>query len=71
MMTNKQIVQTLAFAKQLSIRDLSDDSAFITLMRICRDYIDVYEYPLVTGEERDKWLAERLKKYRIRYVEKI
>jgi hypothetical protein len=40
-------------------------------MRICRDYVNGYEYPLVVGEARDKWLAERLKKYRIRYLDEI
>jgi hypothetical protein len=71
MMTYKQQLQILKFADTLNTRDLSEDSAFVTLMRICRDYVDLYQYPLVKGDDRDKWLAERLQKFRIRYYDKI
>lgn len=44
-----------------------DEIAFITLMRICRDYAtSIAEEP-----QRDKLLIDRLKKYRIRFYEKI
>lgn len=44
-----------------------DEIAFITLMRICRDYAtSIAEEP-----QRDKFLLDRLKKYRIRFYEKI
>jgi hypothetical protein len=52
-------------------RDANDESGFVVLMRICRDYVDDYKMPLLNGENRDKWLAERLTKYRIKYLEKI
>ncbi len=44
-----------------------DEIAFITLMRICRDYAtSIAEEP-----QRDRILFDRLKKFRIRFYEKI
>ena len=34
---------------------------FITLMRICRDYVDPSRYPVVP--DREKWMIERLNKF--------
>jgi hypothetical protein len=71
MITRKQERQILDFANTLGTRDLSENSAFVTLMRICRDYVNDYNYPLLKNEDRDRWLAERLQKFRIRYYDKI
>jgi hypothetical protein len=49
----------------------NDEIAFIVLMRICRDYANPYAYPLMTGEVRDKWLIEKLQRFRIKYFEKV
>ena len=71
-LTTKQTLQLLKIAENtqnLSI-PTDSDSAFISLMRICRDYVDNV-LPLVRDEQRDKMLLERLKKYRIKYIEKI
>lgn len=70
-LTTKQRLQVLevADALQKTIIPNCGDVAFITLMRICRDYVDQSRYPAV--KDRESWLIERLNKYRIRFFEKI
>jgi hypothetical protein len=41
------------------------------LIRICYEYANTCNYPLIEGEKRDRWLIERLKKYRVKYLEDI
>jgi hypothetical protein len=67
----KQEFQLIRAAREAQAVPVGDDTVgFVTLMRICRDYVSDC-YPLVKGEERDKWLIERLNKYRIRFFDKI
>ncbi|HJB85563.1 MAG TPA: hypothetical protein IAA13_08715 [Candidatus Alistipes merdigallinarum] len=69
-LTTKQKLQLLEIADNIQKRAFykpGDEIAFITLMRICRDYAtSIAEEP-----QRDKFLLDRLKKYRIRFYEKI
>ena len=48
-----------------------DEAAFIVLMRICRDYLNSAEFPFIKGDDRDEWLIEKLKRYRIKFFEKV
>lgn len=68
-LTAKQIGQLLEIAKNTQQGMGIDEIAFITLMRICRDYVDPSRYPFVP--DREKWMIERLNKFRIRFFEKI
>ena len=69
-LTTKQKLQLLEIADNIQKRAFykpGDEIAFITLMRICRDYAtSIAEEP-----QRDKFLLDRLKKYRIHFYEKI
>ena len=69
-LTTKQKLQLLEIADNIQKRAFykpGDEIAFITLMRICRYYAtSIAEEP-----QRDKFLLDRLKKYRIRLYEKI
>ena len=69
-LTTKQKLQLLEIAdnmKKSIFYKPGDEIAFITLMRICRDYAtSIAEEP-----QRDRLLLDRLKKYRIRFYEKI
>lgn len=69
-LTTKQKLQLLEIADNMPksiFYKPGDEIAFITLMRICRDYAtSIAEEP-----QRDKLLIDRLKKYRIRFYEKI
>ena len=67
-LTGKQIGQLLAIAQDTQKTGL-DEVAFITLMRICRDYVDPSRYTAVI--DREKWFIDRLNKFRIRFFEKI
>lgn len=70
-LTYKQRQQLIKIANNTQEIHNNDEAAmFVTLMRICRDYVSPL-FPLLTDEARDKWLIERLKKYRIKYYEKI
>jgi len=70
-LTTKQTLQLLRIAEnaQRGIGLDLDEVAFVSLMRICRDYVDHRRYPGVI--DRDKWFADRLKKFRIRFFDKI
>ena len=72
-MTSKHIEQFWDMVEIFDhARSTSDEAAFITLVRICRDYADKHAYPAITsGEMRDNWFLERLKKFRIRFYEDI
>ena len=69
-LTTKQKLQLLEIADNMQksiFYKPGDEIAFITLMRICRDYAtSIAEEP-----QRDKLLIDSLKKYRIRFYEKI
>ena len=70
-LSSKQTLQLLAIAQDAQ-RDTAldlDEVAFVTLMRICRDYVDPKRYPAVI--DREKWFLDRLNKFRIRFFEKI
>ena len=70
-LSSKQTFQLLAIAQDAQ-RDTAldlDEVAFVTLMRICRDYVDHKRYPAVIA--REKWFLARLNKFRIRFFEKI
>lgn len=70
-LTAKQAAQLYKIATDTQRSTGLDELAFITLMRICRDYVTPGYYPAIPDEERDKWLEGRLKKFRIRFFEKI
>ena len=74
MLSSKQKSQLHSIAKNTELminQPISDDVAFVVLMRICRDYVNPYTHPFLTNECRDKWLIERLQKYQIRFFQKI
>ena len=55
-LSSKQTLQLLAIAQDAQ-RDTAldlDEVAFVTLMRICRDYVDIKRYPLIKDEKREK-----------------
>lgn len=68
-LTTKQTLQLLQMAENTQKTIALDELAFITLMRICRDYVDPSRYPAVC--DREEWFMDRLNKYRIRFFEKI
>lgn len=68
-LTVKQTLQLYNIARNTQQGMGLDELAFITLMRICRDYVDPSRYPVVP--DREKWMIERLNKFRIRFFEKI
>ncbi len=70
-LTDKQILQLLTIAKNTQRGVGLDELAFVSLMRICRDYVDRGCYPAIRGEQRDRWFMDRLNKYRIRFFEKM
>lgn len=69
-LTTKQKLQLLEIADNMQksiFYKPGNEIAFITLMRICRDYAtSIAEEP-----QRDRILFDRLKKFRIRFYEKI
>ena len=69
-LTTKQKLQLLEIADNMQksiFYKPGDEIAFITLMRICRDYAtSIAEEP-----QRDKLLIDRLNKNRIRFYEQI
>ena len=70
-LSDKHEAQVLAYARNFEAKNTGSEAAFVTLMRICRDYVNPYSYPCITGEARDKWLCERLQNYRVRYFTTI
>lgn len=68
-LTAKQTLQLYNIARNTQQGMGLDELAFITLMRICRDYVDPSRYPVVP--DREKWMIERLNKFRIRFFERI
>ena len=68
-LTTKQTLQLLQMAENTQKAIALNELAFITLMRICRDYVDPGRYPAVC--DREKWFMDRLNKYRTRFFEKI
>lgn len=71
-LTDKQRYQLLKIADNVQMgtgSPVGDQIAFVTLMRICRDYADKTAGPCVVN--REDWLIERLKKFRTRFYEKI
>ena len=70
-LTTKQRLQLFRITEDVQRSVCLDELAIITLMRICRDYVDRGRYPTIAGEPRKKWLIERLDKFRIRFFEKI
>lgn len=70
-LTEKQVGQLYKIAANTQQGIGLDEVAFVTLMRICRDYVNPNLYTSIPDEERDKWFADRLKKFRIRFFEKI
>ena len=69
-LTTKQKLQLLEIADNMQksiFYKPGDEIAFITLMRICRDY----DTSIAEEPQRDKLLIDRLKKFRIRFYEKI
>ena len=70
-LTDKQFLQLLTIAKNTQRGVGLDELAFVSLMRICRDYVDRVHCPALTGERRDRWFMDRLNKYRIRFFEKM
>lgn len=70
-LTAKQAAQLYRIAADTQQGTGLDELAFVTLMRICRDYVNPNLYTAIPDEERDKWFEERLKKFRIRFFEKI
>ena len=73
-LTPKQIVQLINIAGNIQNQTSTpvfDEVAFVTLMRICRDYVTPGLYPAIPDDERDKWFMDRLNKFRVRFFEKI
>ncbi|WP_302385701.1 hypothetical protein [uncultured Alistipes sp.] len=70
-LTAKQAAQLYRIAADTQQGTGLDELAFVTLMRICRDYVNPNLYTAIPDEDRDKWFADRLKKFRIRFFEKI
>lgn len=70
-LTTKQVLQLLRIAQNVQRGTGLDEVAFVTLMRICRDYVTPGLYPAIPGDERDKWFMDRLNKFRVRFFEKI
>ena len=44
---------------------------YIDLIRITSEYVTPGCYPFLIGEHREKWLRDRLEKFRIKYLEVI
>lgn len=70
-LTIKQTGQLFRIAADTQQCTGLDELAFVTLMRICRDYVHPNLYTAIPDEDRDKWLMRRLKKFRIRFFDKI
>ena len=70
-LTTKQRLQVLKVADSLqkTTRPINEDVAFITLMRICRDYVDTSRFGGIV--DRERWFLDRLNKFRIRFYEDI
>jgi hypothetical protein len=73
MLTYKQRQQLIDIADNTNRMAIpnNDEVAFVTLMRICRDYATPGVRPMMDGESRERWLIERLNKYKIRFFDKI
>lgn len=70
-LTNKQRYQLLKIADNVQMgtgSPVGDEIAFVTLMRICRDYVTRQSCLRGADEER---LYKRLEAFRIRFYEKI
>ena len=71
-LTTKQTLQLLRIAQNVQRGTGLDEVAFVTLMRICRDYVTPGLYPAIPDDERDNglWIASTnsvsgsLRKYR-------
>ena len=44
---------------------------YLDLIRITSEYVNPMIYPLITGEQRKKWLNDRLEKFKLKYLETI
>lgn len=69
-LTSKHYHQLFTIADNIEkdVRNISAESALVSLMRICRDYADKTYFPHV---DRERTLIERLTKWRIRYYDQI
>ncbi|MCD7971371.1 MAG: hypothetical protein LUG18_01715 [Candidatus Azobacteroides sp.] len=71
-MTSKQCQQLTNLVEKYQPFHAPDNQlAFVVLMRICRDYCDPSIYPMMDEEQREQYFLERLKKYKIKFFEKI
>lgn len=71
-LTNKQRYQLLKIADNVQMgtgSPVGDEIAFVTLMRICRDYVT--RQSCLRGADEKEWLYKRLEAFRIRFYEKI
>lgn len=72
----KQLYQLVSMACNLEseigwTRAGSSTTAFVSLMRICRDYVEMRKRPLAKKEDMAKVLLERLDKFYTRYFEEL
>ena len=72
-MTGKQVDQFFREAESLErlCRGNELESPFVVLMRICRDYVAKDGIQMMTDEGRVRYLAGRLDRFRIKYLEKV
>ena len=70
-LTAKQAAQLYRIAADTQQGTGLDELAFVTLMRICRDYVNPNLYTAIPDEDRDKWFAEPVEKISDSVFEKI
>lgn len=44
---------------------------YMDLIRIVTEYVTPGIFPFITGDNRTKWLQQRLEKFRIKYLDEI
>ena len=75
-LSTKQVIQLLTIANNLE-KEIgwtcagSQNTAFVSLIRICRDYVEFCKRPLAKKEDANRSLLERLDKFYIRYFDKL
>ncbi len=73
MLTSKQYDQLFREADRLEsfCRGNELETPFVVLMRICRDYVTLTGVQMMNDEDKVRYLAGRLAKFRTKYFDKI
>ena len=62
--------RTMVVEEQIETKTI-EQLGYEAAEKVVREYLNIYAFPFMNGDDRDKWVAERLRKIRWRFFEPI